>query len=314
MISSGEKQRRVQYLLDALGQHSPRREAAILALADDEAPSPISVMARLGFKFSDGAPNKKLLDEVARRTGLPTIDRESRDSVQLPLRELGIIIKATAEPKEARFIPYYWKPKSNHCVYRLDEEFKSLLECSASEFKPRAEIWLSDTESRKARMRTAESAAWAAHEGGRLVPATIALYCATFLPGYTPVYVDDKDGDRIDAIYQDAITRLGIPLNLAGRWPDILLHNPESNVFWVVDCVESDGEVDYVRRDEMETSFEEAGLTIAGFTTAYRTLAKFAQRQRKHDNIADNTFVWVMEVGGSHWQKQLPSRTETGWS
>ena len=122
MASTDEKQRRVRRILDTLGRHTPEREAAILALDDEEKPSPLPSMAKLGFRLSAGATNRQLLDEVAGRTGRQALDREMRDYVQLPLREVGILAIATADPRNGRFIPNYWKPKSNNCVYTMDEE------------------------------------------------------------------------------------------------------------------------------------------------------------------------------------------------
>ncbi|WP_431728914.1 BsuBI/PstI family type II restriction endonuclease [Verrucosispora sp. TAA-831] len=307
MINEDEKRQRIARVLTALGQYSPEREAAILALDDENLPNPIKAMAKLGFKFSDGAPNRKLLEEVARRIGRSTPDRENRDYVQLPLREAGILIIGTADPGQRQFIRYYWKPKSPYDSYMLDDEFRSLLHSdTGEEFEAALSEWIRGTDSRRARMKTAEAAAWAANEGGRLVPTTVSLYCANFLADYEVVYVDDRDGDRIGEAFRDDVHRLGIPLNLGSRWPDIILRNPVSRRFWVVDCVENDGELDYLRRDEIATSFAAEGLEIAGFTTAYRSIRKFAERQRRHDNIANGTFVWIMEIGGSHWHKLLP--------
>ena len=74
--------------------------------------------------------------------------------------------------------------------------------------------------------------------------------------------------------------------------------------FWIVDCVDSDGEIDPVRKAEITTAFEAHGHVIDGFTTVYRTVERFAQRQRSEDNIAVDTPVWVMEIGGAHWLKK----------
>lgn len=305
MVSLDEKKRRIHRILTGLGRYYPRLEAAIIFLDDDTQPSQLTRMAKLGYKISDGATNRQLLDGVAALTGESKIDRESRDYVQLPLREVGILAIATASPDEKCFILNYWKPKSNNCVYVLEPEFRALLRCSPTEFDNRIDDWLAGTSTRKARLDSAEAAAWANQQGGRLVPATQELYCPHFLPEYEVIYVDDRDGDRIAPEFQEKIMRLRIPLDLSSRWPDLVLVNPDGE-FWIIDCVENDGEVDYVRRDEMTAAFNAAGHTVAGYTTAYRNLNKFAERQKSHDNIADGTYVWIMEIGGSHWKKELP--------
>jgi hypothetical protein len=68
--------------------------------------------------------------------------------------------------------------------------------------------------------------------------------------------------------------------------------------------VKSDGEVDNVREAEFRAAFEANGLEIVGMTTAYETLSRFASRQKLMNNIADRTYVWILEIGGSHFLKK----------
>lgn len=240
--------------------------------------------------------------------GLPPRDREDRDKVQLPLREFGLVGKGLFDPKTRKVIPDLWKGNSNYCLYRLvPESIKLLITATDEEFETEVDAWLADTPNRVTRIADAEAAAAAATTKTRLVPLTINLYCTKFLPDYEVAFVDDDaGGDRIPEQYKDKVRELDIPLHGESRWPDIVLHNRSSNSFWIVDCVESDGEVDYVRRDEIIESFMANKLRIDGFTTAYRTLEKFKSRQKSNNNIADNTYVWIMEIGGSQFQK-LPA-------
>lgn len=152
-------------------------------------------------------------------------------------------------------------------------------------------------------MATAEAAAAAAHEDARLVPLTIEHYHPAALPMYEVVFTDDAD-TRDHTDWSGNVDRFDLPVGLSSRWPDIILRDPSTGQFWIVDCVDSDGEIDAVRKAEIASAFEARGHVIDGYTTVYRTVGRFAQRQRSEDNIALDTYVWIMEIGGAHWLKQ----------
>lgn len=297
---------RVWAVLVQLGLGTPERLETVLALLDDRAPNANARLARLGFRFSAGATTRQILDAIAPRLGKGRMDRELRDTIMLPLREVGILRTGYAAPGAGGVIRDYWKPKSPHNLYVLDDDFRRLLTLPERDFEERRAPWQAGTAERVMRIASAEGAAFAAAGGDRLVPGTIALYCGHFLPGYQVVYVDDTDGRRIGREWEEQVRRLRLPLNLGTRWPDVILHRRETDRFWIVDCVETDGEIDAVRKRELGEAFAAEGLRIDGFTTAYRTASRFAQRQRAVDNIAADTYVWIMELGGAHFLKQPP--------
>jgi hypothetical protein len=278
---------------------------ALVVLADSQTPNPQKALAKAGLKCSDGLRNTLLLAEVSHRLGLNSQDRENRDKVQLPLREVGLIGKALFDSQTGTVLPDVWKGNSNYCLYRLRPETVLLLSAASNqEFEIKLKEWLSDTPNRITRIADAEASAAAMMAEKRLVPLTIELYCARFLPEYEVVFVDDNaGGDRIPDEYKEVVQELNLPLHRESRWPDIVLYKKSTGTFWIVDCVESDGEVDYVRRDEIIDSFMVNELQVDGFTTAYRTIEKFKSRQKSKNNIADNTFVWIMDIGGSQFQK-----------
>lgn len=295
---------RVRAVLERTGRHTPEREIAIMALLDDETPNPLPRMADLGFLWSAGSPNQRLLRRIEEELGRARIDREGRDSVLAPLRELNILGIGTADPDNNRVISDYWVPKSNYCLYRVRDDFRALIiDTPNDEFEAALGRWLAESEQRRERVLAAETRALAENAGERLVPLTIETYCAAALPDYEVVYVDDADL-RDTNEWAPNIERYDLPLNLATRWPDIVLRHRDTGAFWFVDCVENDGEVDVLRRDEIVQAFTARGHTVDGFTTAYRTLTKFAQRQRAENNLAAGTYVWIMEIGGAHFLKE----------
>lgn len=294
---------RVREALQRLGLYTPEREECVLALLDETMPSPFRALAEAGLTFQVGASTQQIFGVIAPRLGKQSIDREARDQIMLPLREVGVLGIAYADTQARQIEPAYWKPKSPNNVYVVTGDFRALLAVPDDAFDQDLTEWLSSSAERMTRLAAAEAAAAAAHEDDRLVPLTIDTYCAMALADYEVVFVDDADA-RDQTEWSENVTRYALPLDLSSRWPDIILRHPATGRFWVVDCVESDGEIDAVRKAEIEAAFKARVHEIDGFTTAYRTVSRFAQRQRTMDNIALDTYVWVMEIGGAHWLKR----------
>ena len=296
---------RIKRALQHLGLLTAGREETILALLDDETPSDFRALAEKGLTFASGARTRQILNYIAHRLGKDRkMDRELRDAIMLPLREVGVLLKGYADTKAGQVTLHFWKPKSPNNVYVLNPQFRALLEASDVGFADALTLWERATPERRHRVASAEAAAFAHSKDHRLVSVALAAYCHRFLPGYRVVFVDDTDGQRIAPEWRESVERLGLPLDLASRWPDIILNAPETNRCWVVDCVETDGEVDPVRHKEILEAFESRGLTIDGFTTVYRTARRFAERQSQVDNIAPDTYIWIAELGGGQFRKE----------
>lgn len=298
-----DERQRIRAALDRLGLHTPERLECVVALLDDAQPSPFDSLAAAGLQFSAGAGTQQIFRVIAPRLGKESIDREARDQVMLPLREVGVLGIGYADTEHRVVEPNYWKPKSPNNVYVVTDDFKAILAVSDDGFEAELDEWIRSGEQRLLRMATAEAAAGAAHEDARLVPLTIEHYCPVALSGYEVVFTDDEDA-RDNTDWSTNVKRYGLPLDLSSRWPDIILLDGSSGHFWIIDCVDSDGEIDAVRKAEISSAFEARGHVIDGFTTVYRTVGRFAQRQRSEDNIAVGTHVWIMELGGAHWLKK----------
>jgi hypothetical protein len=295
---------RITRILRRLGLLTDERVETIVALLDDETPSDFRALAEVGLPFAAGATTRQILDYIAPRLGKRRMDRELRDYIMLPLREVGILLRGYADTKNGRVKLHFWEPKSPANVYVLNPDFRKLLDREEAEFPDAVRAWENADNERKRRIASAEAAALAAGKDDRLVSIALSLYCPRFLVGYQVVFVDDTDGQRIAAEWKEAVERLRLPLDLASRWPDIILNVPGSNWCWIVDCVETDGEVDPVRRDEIFEAFKDRKLIVRGFTTVYRTAKRFAARQAEVDNIAPETYVWIAELGGAQFRKE----------
>lgn len=265
---------------------------------------PLPVVDDRLLLISSGATTRQLLDYIAPRLGKTRMDRELRDYFFLPLREVGILTRGYADSKAGAVRPHYWKPKSPNNVYLLDPEFIDLLKTPEKGFRGRVDRWIEEADERRNRAVGAETAAAAAETGNRLVSLALTEYCPRYLPDYDVVFVDDTGhGDRISEEFKANVERLKLPLDLAARWPDVILNIANTTRCWILECVETDGEVDPVRKSEMEESFAGVGLQIDGFTTIYRDTVRFGQRQRQVDNIAPGTYVWIAELGGGQFLK-----------
>lgn len=296
---------RAELILQRLGLFTPERLETIMALLDREEPSGFAALAKAGLSLADGGTTRQLLEYIAPRLGKERMDRELRDYIMLPLREVGILIKGYADTETLNVTPHKWKPKSPNNVYVLAGDLVELVEAVPEDtFGLRLTEWEASTEDRISHIAGAEAAAFAQDADERLVSIAQALYCPKFLTNYEVVFVDDTDGARISEEWEGHVGELNLPLNLSTRWPDIILNIPGTRNCWIVDCVETDGEVDPVRSREMEEDFADRDLVVDGFTTVYRTARRFAERQSQVDNIALRTYVWIVELGAAHFLKE----------
>ena len=261
-----DQRQRVRAALDLLGLYTPEREECVVALLDDAEPNPFGRLADAGLGFNAGAGTQQIFGVIAPLLGKVSIDREARDQVMLPLREVGVLGIGYADTKNGRVEPNYWKPKSPNNVYVVTDEFQAILAVSDDSFDAKLDGWIRSEQQRLIRMATAEAAAAAAHEDSRLVPLTIDHYCPAALPGYEVIFTDDED-TRDDTDWSENIKDFDLPLDLSSRWPDIIMRHKSTGHFWIVDCVDSDGEIDAMRKAEITSAFDERGLVIDGFTT-----------------------------------------------
>ncbi|MGH9153733.1 MAG: BsuBI/PstI family type II restriction endonuclease [Acidimicrobiales bacterium] len=246
-----DQRQRVRAALDRLGLLTAEREECVLALLDATEVSPFGPLADAGLRFNSGASTQQIFRVISPRLGKESIDREARDQIMLPLREVGVLGIAYADTENRVVERNYWKPKSPNNVYVVTDDFEAVLAVGDDAFEDQLGEWIASSDQRLARMATAEAAAAAAHEDARLVPLTIEHYCPAALADYEVVFTDDADA-RDNTAWSENIERFQLPLNLSSRWPDIILRNPATGRFWIVDCVDSDGEVDAVRKAEIE--------------------------------------------------------------
>lgn len=276
---------------------------AVFALLDDQSESWFSTAPK-GARFSDGASTAHVGAHVGmlQRGGAGKLDREGRDYWIKPLRDLGAIEAVTLY--DGKYLAGHVIPKSSNSSYRLAEDFKAILREPAGSWEPRLAAWSAASAIRQRHEFQAHAAQASRKLVGSghsdLIAATIETYAPKFLPGFSVIYVDDGDGDRITDEDRARMTAAGVELKLGDAMPDVLLWNRETDQLWVIEAVTSDGEVDQHKVNQIASMAKRAGKAGVGFTTAYRTWKDAAARQSAHQNLAVDSFVWIEADPAKH--------------
>lgn len=316
-VAPHEKERfsRIQELLAALGMdkqaRADRLAAALLVLTDDQTPNRFANLKKAGLPVSDAARTRHLFDLVAERIGVDSVDREDRDYVMKPLREVGVLEKRYVVP--AKEVDKYGTTvvrgkhfgKSPNNSYGLTPEAEELFAVSSEDWPRALAEWVADEENRRRRVFQRETAGTITGDHLDLIHAAVGALQRLKLKDWELVFVDDGDGDRIEPQWLEKLEPLGLVPDLDSLYPDAILVKQRD--VWLVDAVVHDGEVDPVRQEQFRTWLSERGFRLAGATTAYLTWKAAAARQGKHTNLAIGSSMWIAEDGGRLFQVEALS-------
>ncbi len=225
------------------------------------------------------------------------LDREGRDYWIKPLTEAGLIEKIVYDSSLRNFLPGHLKAKSPSSSYRLNNEFVELLRNYTEEAA--LAFFNSDTATQRL-MFQAQVTTESMQTNGRgehhdLIELALRHYAPHAHPGFTPIYIDNADGDRIDTEEIASLANAGIQLAIDDSYPDIILYNENQNSLWFIEAVCSDGEVDQTKLDNLHEFCRRFQKNFAGATTVYTSWKTYARRQATNLNIALNTHVWVAQ-------------------
>ncbi len=296
----GVTKARIRDVLSGIDRVSEELIDVVFALLDDQQPSWFG-KAPAGAKFSDGASTAHLACHVGiLQRGDRKLDREGRDYWIKPLREVGAVNAVTLDPTRREFVVGHPVAKSSNSAYRLAEDFKAILQASPKDVKTMLSSWIAEDAVRRRldlQAQLAEQTRAATDtKHSDLIKASCEFYAPKFLPGFEVLYIDDGDGDRIPDDAKKLMAKVGLELRLEDAMPDVLLHNPGTGAFWIIEAVTSDGEVD-LHKVGQATRFIHRGRPGAaiGFTTTYRSWKDAAVRQSKHKNLAPGSLLWILE-------------------
>ena len=279
---------------------------AIVALADGRRDHFLSYVANAGGSYRDGVRVEKLGQAVYEDAGLlegkpEGMDREQmRDYVLKPLVDLGVVTEATWTRKSGQptLLPGHLKAKSPNSVYRLADEVVEVLDAPTDpEFdRMLEELLASLPESRRRRLdiQRAVREAQPGQAHGRLVEACVSVL-TRLAPGFVPVFVDVADGKRITDEYRRLLDEHGLSLELSDTLPDAILADGRARRVIGIEAVTSDGEFDSHRITRFEAWAQKHGYAVVAAVTAYPNYKVFAGRQTKNNNIAYDSYVWIMD-------------------
>ena len=304
-VLQGVTKERIAEVLRALDLETTDQVDAVFALLDNERRSWFTTLPK-GVMYSQGASIAHIACHVGiLQRGKSKLDREGRDYWIKPLREIGAIEAIYLDAENLAFLPGHPKPKSPNSAYRLDARFVEILRAPRKEWRARLQAWSSaDTKRERLRFRAVQAAATRAATDtahADLIQACCEVYAPRFLSGYTVLFVDDSDGDRVCESEREALYGSGLDLTLGDAMPDVLLWNQKSDAVWIIEAVTSDGEVDQHKVDRVHDWAKRHGKSTVGFTTAYSTWKVAAQRQGRHKNVAPGTYIWIREDAAKHF-------------
>ncbi|ENI7698754.1 TPA: hypothetical protein RY505_003908 [Escherichia albertii] len=296
----GVTKQRVTEVLAIIDRRTDNMVDVVYSLLCDE-PSWYKKAARNGYRFCDGASVAHIGTHVGilQRGGNLKLDREGRDYWLKPLWEIGAIEKVYLDSADGEFKPGHPIAKSSNSAYRLSTDFMVILQAPEDQWQELALGWAQvDTQRERLALQAAQAQATAnsivsAHS--QLIRASHEVYATRFLPGYQVIYVDDGDGDRVTPEQQSVLADAGITITIHDSMPDVLLWNRQNNSLWVIEAVTSDGEVDIHKMRSLQAFAIRNGKESIGFTTAYPTWKKAAERQSALKNLAGNSYMWILE-------------------
>jgi hypothetical protein len=305
----GVTRQRIRRVLREIAHESEDIVDLVFALLDDQQPSWFP-KAPAGTRFSDGATTAQLFCHVGiLQRGRRKIDRESRDFMIKPLRDVGAIEAVTFDSKRQMFVAGHTTSKSQNSAYRLADDFKALLQAPEEQVAALAHQWIAEDATRRRLELQARAAVQALSEADTkhraLIHAACDFYVPHFLRGYKIIYIDDSDGTRIPDDARARLREFGVELRLEDPMPDVLLGHHELGAFWVIEAVTSDGEVDLHKVKQVKAFIQRTRPEAKiGFTTAYRTWRDAATRQAKAKNLAPDTYLWIQEDASKHFRAE----------
>lgn len=124
-----------------------------------------------------------------------------------------------------------------------------------------------------------------------LIKAIVEEFGSRFAPNGTLIYVGDT-GDKWGYYDEDALSQLGISVDLHGKVPDVVIYDKERNWLLLIESVTSHGPVNGKRHSELEALFSKSTAGLV-FVTAFPSRGLMT---RYLAEIAWETEVWVADA------------------
>jgi hypothetical protein len=125
---------------------------------------------------------------------------------------------------------------------------------------------------------------------GLLVKASVEVFCARWSPGATILEIRDPKR-RVVHLHSKALTTLGMTLDSAAKFPDVIIHDQAKNRLFLIEAVIKAGPVDEKRRKELHDLLASTKAHLV-FVTAFETRRNM---QTFVSQIAWESEVWIAE-------------------
>ncbi len=191
---------------------------------------------------------------------------------------------------------------SSKNVYRLNPEAVLVLRrFGTSEFSSAVSEYLSDTPSlieKYASPRSLtripvtlpnrESLDLKAGGQNTLIKAMIEDFCGYFVPGGEVLYVGDADA-KLLVFHRDRLAELGVHLDDHGKFPDLIVYQPQRHWLFLMEACSTHGPIDHIRYSELSQLFaaSSAGLVFVSCFPDRRTMRRFLPE------LAWDTEAWL---------------------
>lgn len=110
----------------------------------------------------------------------------------------------------------------------------------------------------------------------KLLQAMIVNFCALFIPGGEVLYIGDAD-EKLLHYDEEKFTELGLTFNAHGKFPDLVVYQPDTNWLFLMEAASTHGPVDAKRHRELSTVFADstAGLVYVSCFPDRKTMRRF---------------------------------------
>jgi type II restriction enzyme len=123
-----------------------------------------------------------------------------------------------------------------------------------------------------------------------LLKAMVEEFCERFAPGGQVLYIGDADS-KLAVFKEEALAALNIHIPHHGKFPDLVVYQPEKKWLFLMEAASSHGPVDSKRHGELEALFGDstAGLVYVSAFPDRATLRRFL------GDLAWETEVWLAD-------------------
>ncbi|WP_447947944.1 BsuBI/PstI family type II restriction endonuclease [Microbacterium maritypicum] len=109
-----------------------------------------------------------------------------------------------------------------------------------------------------------------------LIEQMVRDFCGYFVPGGEVIYIGDADS-KLMHFEEKKLASLGVTVNTHGKFPDLVVYQPDKNWLFLMEAASSHGPVDAKRHGELATLFagSTAGLVYVSCFPDRATMRKF---------------------------------------